>query len=167
MSKRRLTFGEPVELVFLEPHMHLRGKDMTFIAERPGAEREELLSIPNYHYGWQQNYRWKPDTMKFPKGTQIEVIAHFLEPAFEEVAPIDPSSFLAGAALSLLAIAIAAFQLMLDRGEQLAKFSPPQLDASFLASTLRGLMAVLVLGGLVWLVRAPLERWLEGSRSVR
>ena len=37
----------------------------------------------------------------------IEVIAHFLEPAFEEVAPIDPSSFLAGAALSLLAVAIA------------------------------------------------------------
>ena len=37
----------------------------------------------------------------------VEVIAHFLEPAFEEAAPIDPSSFLAGAALSLLAIAIA------------------------------------------------------------
>lgn len=71
-------------------HMHLRGKDMTFIAHRIGAEPEELLSIPNYHYGWQQNYRWKPDTMKFPKGTQIEVIAHFDNSAFNPFNP-DPT----------------------------------------------------------------------------
>jgi len=39
-------------------HMHLRGKDMTFIAHRPDAKPETLLSIPNYHYDWQQNYRF-------------------------------------------------------------------------------------------------------------
>ncbi len=28
----------------------------------PGAETkpDRLLSIPNYHYDWQQNYRWTP-----------------------------------------------------------------------------------------------------------
>ena len=37
----------------------------------------------------------------------VEVLASFLEPAFEEVPPIDPSSFIGGAALSLIAVAIA------------------------------------------------------------
>ncbi len=70
-------------------HMHLRGKDMTFIAHLPGGESETLLSIPNYHYGWQQNYRWKPDAKKFPQGTRIEVVAHYDNSAFN---PFNPDS---------------------------------------------------------------------------
>src|SRR5205085_2561500 len=55
-------------------HMHVRGKDMTFLAHRPkGDMAETLLSIPNYHYGWQQNYRWEMGTKQFAKGTRIEV----------------------------------------------------------------------------------------------
>ena len=45
-------------------HMHLRGKDMTFIAHTPNGESETLLTVPNYHYAWQQNYRWEPGTKK-------------------------------------------------------------------------------------------------------
>ena len=70
-------------------HMHLRGKDMTFIAHRPEGESETLLSIPNYHYDWQQNYRWQPGTKKFAKGTKIEVIAHFDNSRFN---PFNPDS---------------------------------------------------------------------------
>ncbi len=72
-------------------HMHLRGKDMTFIAHTPQGENETLLTIPNYHYGWQQNYRWEPGTKKFPKGTRIEVIAHYDNSAFNPFNP-DPKS---------------------------------------------------------------------------
>lgn len=68
-------------------HMHLRGKDMTFQALYPDGARETLLSIPNYHYDWQQNYRWKPGTRKFPEGTQIEVIAHFDNSKFNPFNP--------------------------------------------------------------------------------
>lgn len=71
-------------------HMHLRGKDMTFIAYPPEGEPETLLSIPNYNYGWQQNYRWQPDTKKFPKGTRIEVVAHYDNSAFNPFNP-DPT----------------------------------------------------------------------------
>ncbi|MBI3860706.1 MAG: redoxin family protein [Planctomycetia bacterium] len=70
-------------------HMHLRGKDMTFIAHAPGAQPETLLTIPNYHYAWQQNYRWQPGTKKFPKGTRIEVVAHYDNSAFN---PFNPDS---------------------------------------------------------------------------
>jgi hypothetical protein len=69
--------------------MHLRGKDMTFVAHTPDGRTERLLSIPNYHYDWQQNYRWEPGTKKFPAGTRIEVTAHFDNSAFN---PFNPDS---------------------------------------------------------------------------
>ena len=72
-------------------HMHLRGKDMTFIAHSPDGKDETLLSIPAYNYGWQQNYRWDPGTKKFPKGTRIEAIAHFDNSPFNPFNP-DPTT---------------------------------------------------------------------------
>jgi peroxiredoxin len=72
-------------------HMHLRGKDMTFVAHRPDGENETLLTIPNYSYAWQQNYRWEPGTRKFPKGTRIEVIAHYDNSPFNPWNP-DPKA---------------------------------------------------------------------------
>ena len=35
-AKASMTFGEPVELVFIQPHMHVRGKDMTVRLTYPG-----------------------------------------------------------------------------------------------------------------------------------
>ncbi|MBS0263292.1 MAG: redoxin family protein [Planctomycetes bacterium] len=70
-------------------HMHLRGKDMTFIAHTPDGQSETLLTIPNYHYAWQQNYRWEPGSKTFPAGTRIEVIAHYDNSAFNPFNP-DP-----------------------------------------------------------------------------
>lgn len=78
-------------------HMHLRGKDMTFLAHPPegdggaGTDPETLLTIPAYHYGWQQNYRWTPGTKTFPRGTRIEVVAHFDNSAFNPFNP-DPTA---------------------------------------------------------------------------
>jgi hypothetical protein len=72
-------------------HMHLRGKDMTFIAHRPDGQKETLLTIPNFSYAWQQNYRWNPGTKKFPKGTRIEVIAHYDNSPFNPWNP-DPNA---------------------------------------------------------------------------
>lgn len=68
-------------------HMHLRGKDMTFISHGPAGEKETLLSIPNYNYAWQQNYRWQPGTKKFAKGTRIEVVAHYDNSPFNPFNP--------------------------------------------------------------------------------
>jgi hypothetical protein len=51
----------------------------------------------------------------------------------------------------------------LERWEQLAKFPFPKLDAGFLASVMRGLMAVLILVGIVWLANGLLNRWTRGK----
>jgi hypothetical protein len=70
-------------------HMHLRGKDMTFRALYPDGTKETLLAVPNYSFDWQMSYRWENGTKRFPKGTQIECVAHYDNSAFNPYNP-DP-----------------------------------------------------------------------------
>jgi hypothetical protein len=58
------------------PHMHVRGKDMTYIATYPDGRTETLLSVPKWDFNWQITYQLK-EAKRMPKGTTIEVIAHF------------------------------------------------------------------------------------------
>ena len=58
------------------PHMHVRGKDMTYIAKYPDGRVETLLSVPKYDFNWQITYQLK-EAKRMPKGTEIEVIAHY------------------------------------------------------------------------------------------
>ena len=63
-------------LTNLTPHMHVRGKDMTYVAHYPDGTSETLLSVPHYDFNWQITYMLaKPKVL--PKGTQVEVIAHY------------------------------------------------------------------------------------------
>jgi hypothetical protein len=70
--------------------MHLRGKDMTFLARHPDGAIDTLLLIPNYHFDWQHSYHLPPGTKKFPKGTTFEVNAHFDNSEFNPYNP-DPN----------------------------------------------------------------------------
>lgn len=63
-------------IIAMMPHMHVRGKDMTYIAHYPDGRDETLLSVPRYDFNWQTTYELaEPRTL--PKGTRLEVIAHF------------------------------------------------------------------------------------------
>ena len=74
-TQASLTFAEPVQLVWMMPHMHLRGKDFLFKAVYPTGESETLLSVPKYNFGWQLGYiTSKP--LEIPKGTRLECTAH-------------------------------------------------------------------------------------------
>lgn len=68
-------------------HMHLRGKDMTFIAHLPNGDSRRLLTVPNYNFDWQMGYRWRPGDRRFPAGTRIECIAHFDNSEFNPYNP--------------------------------------------------------------------------------
>ncbi|PYR37032.1 MAG: thiol-disulfide isomerase [Acidobacteria bacterium] len=60
----------------LTPHMHVRGKDMTYIAHYADGTSETLLAVPKYDFNWQITYELaKPKVL--PKGTEVEVIAHY------------------------------------------------------------------------------------------
>lgn len=84
------TLTDDVTGVGLFTHMHVRGRDMTFIAHYPDGTQEELLMVPNYSFDWQMGYEWAPGTRKFPKGTRIECIAHFDNSKFNPFNP-DPT----------------------------------------------------------------------------
>jgi mono/diheme cytochrome c family protein len=60
----------------LTPHMHMRGKDMVYIAHYADGTAETLLSVPKYDFNWQITYELaKPKLL--PAGTELEVIAHY------------------------------------------------------------------------------------------
>jgi hypothetical protein len=85
----RLTFGEPVELVYIQPHMHVRGKDMTVRLVYPSGESQTVLSVPHYDFRWQIIY-YLEKPLQLPEGTHVEVTAHWDNSAANPNNP-DPS----------------------------------------------------------------------------
>lgn len=73
-AERRLTAD--TLLTALTPHMHVRGKDMTYVAHYPDGREEVLLRVPQYDFNWQHSYQLAEPKL-LPKGTVMEVIAHF------------------------------------------------------------------------------------------
>lgn len=73
----------------LTPHMHVRGKDMTYIATYPDGRTETLLSVPKWDFNWQITYQLK-EAKRLPKGTRIDVIAHYDNSAQNKFNP-DPT----------------------------------------------------------------------------
>lgn len=84
------TLPHDVTGIGLFTHMHVRGRDMTFIAHYPDGTQEQLLMVPNYSFDWQMGYEWAPGTRTFPTGTRIECIAHFDNSPFNPFNP-DPT----------------------------------------------------------------------------
>jgi hypothetical protein len=69
------TFAVDTQLVWLQPHMHLRGKDMEMRLIYPDGRSETILKVPHYSFLWQLGYdEWKP--LPIPKGTRMQVVAH-------------------------------------------------------------------------------------------
>jgi thiol-disulfide isomerase/thioredoxin len=84
------TLKTDADAIAMFSHMHLRGRDMRFLAHTPDGKTETLLLIPNYSFDWQLAYRWKKGTRRFPKGTRIECIGHYDNSVFNPYNP-DPS----------------------------------------------------------------------------
>ncbi|MGD9903545.1 MAG: hypothetical protein AB7U83_08745 [Vicinamibacterales bacterium] len=67
---------EPITLLALSPHMHLRGKDMKYIVTWPDGRQETLLSVPAYDYNWQLNFELETPVF-LPPGATLTAIAHY------------------------------------------------------------------------------------------
>jgi peroxiredoxin len=69
-------FREDGHILGFMPHMHVRGKDFLYEAVHADGTKETLLSVPRYHFAWQNYYNLaKPYPM--PKGSKIHCVAHF------------------------------------------------------------------------------------------
>jgi hypothetical protein len=71
-----VTMSSDKMMLWMSPHMHLRGKDIIYRAIYPDGRSEILLSVPRYNFGWQVYY-YPVTPIAAPKGTRIEAIAHY------------------------------------------------------------------------------------------
>lgn len=78
-------------LLFLTPHMHMRGKSFRYEAWYPNGKREILLDVPRWDFNWQIDYVLaEPKLM--PKGTQLRCFATYDNSAGNPANP-DPSKW--------------------------------------------------------------------------
>jgi hypothetical protein len=73
-TRGELKFKQDVELAWFMPHMHLRGKDMTFQLIYPNGRKEAVLSA-RFSFHWQLGYELEKP-IHVPKGTRLVVTAH-------------------------------------------------------------------------------------------
>jgi hypothetical protein len=70
------TFDQDTYLNTMYPHMHVRGKDVTYTLVYPDGRQELLLRVPRYDFNWQLTYRLAEPKL-VPKGSTLVVTAHF------------------------------------------------------------------------------------------
>ena len=70
------TFLEDAELVWMSPHMHLRGKDMLYKLIFPDGAENVILNVPHYDFNWQLGYELA-QPIQVPKGTRLVVYGHY------------------------------------------------------------------------------------------
>ena len=72
----RHELGSDARIVSYFPHMHMRGRAMSFTAVHPDGSREILLDVPEYDFDWQLFYY--PEAPKvLPAGSVVEVVARY------------------------------------------------------------------------------------------
>jgi hypothetical protein len=70
------TINRDTYLSTMYPHMHVRGKDVSYTIVYPDGKEEVVLKVPKYDFNWQLNYRLaEPKFM--PKGSTLLVRAHY------------------------------------------------------------------------------------------
>ncbi len=128
-TKGELTFTQDVELVWFMPHMHLRGKDMTFQLVYPDGRKEDVLRA-NFDFNWQLGYELK-DPIKVPKNTKMIVTAHHDNSANNKMNPT-PGGAADWGEMTSQEMMLPWFGVLVDRDvtpDMIALYIPPDLDA--------------------------------------
>jgi hypothetical protein len=99
------------KLVWMWPHMHLRGKDVTYTLVHPSGRRQILLRIPRYDFNWQLAYLTNVDV---PRGSRLRAEAHYDNSSRNRANP-DPSAWVYQGKQSWEEMFTPAFGLVVDR----------------------------------------------------
>jgi hypothetical protein len=116
------TFSEDVKVWTLHPHMHLRGKDMTYTVTYPDGREEIVLSVPRFDFGWQTDY-WLAEPLLLPKGATLHVAAHFDNSAANRANP-DPSATVRWGDQTWEEMMIGFFTYTVESGPSVASAQP-------------------------------------------
>jgi hypothetical protein len=107
------TFRMDAELVWMSPHMHVRGKDMTYQLIYPGGRMETILSVPRYDFNWQLGYE-PAEPLKVPRGAHLVVTAHYNNSVNNKFNP-DPNRTVYYGAMNWEEMMHAFFSVVVDR----------------------------------------------------
>jgi hypothetical protein len=69
-------FPEAATLYALSPHMHLRGKNLTWLLTFPDGTQQTILSVPDYDFNWQIHYELETP-LRIPAGSVMTAVGHF------------------------------------------------------------------------------------------
>jgi hypothetical protein len=126
-----MTFSQDAELAWFMPHMHLRGKDMTYHLIFPDGREQTVLSA-KFNFHWQLGYELEKP-IHLPKGTRMVVTAHHDNSENNPVNP-SPGTVLAWGEMTSQEMMLPWFGVIVDRGttpEMIAKYKPGDLDGPF------------------------------------
>jgi hypothetical protein len=112
-------FTQDTELVYMFPHMHVRGKDMTYRLEFPDGTSQTILNVPHYDFNWQLAYN-VAQPIKIPKGTKLTVTAHFDNSANNKFNP-DPSKTVFYGDMTWEEMMFPFFSVVVDQGVDAGK----------------------------------------------
>jgi hypothetical protein len=70
------TIDAPAKLVWVQPHMHYRGKDYELTVIYPTGETVTVLRVPAYRFDWQVGYELATP-LDLPKGTKLKTVSHY------------------------------------------------------------------------------------------
>jgi hypothetical protein len=71
-----VTIDQPARLVWIQPHMHYRGKDYQLTVVYPDGRSEAVLKVPTYRFDWQVGYELATP-LDLPKGTKLKTVSHY------------------------------------------------------------------------------------------
>jgi hypothetical protein len=69
-------FQEDVTIQGITLHMHLRGRDVTYVLTYPDGREQVLLRVPKYDFNWQLPYEFA-EPIKVPAGSTVKAIARY------------------------------------------------------------------------------------------
>jgi mono/diheme cytochrome c family protein len=130
-TKGELTFNQDADLVWFMPHMHLRGKDMTFQLIYPDGRQETVLSA-KFNFHWQLGYEVQ-EPIKVTKGTRMVVTAHYDNSANNSLNPT-PDRDVKWGEMTSDEMMLPWFGVVVDRDVQpqmIATYKPGDLDGPF------------------------------------
>ena len=87
--KGTLTIDADSHLTAVIPHMHWLGKDFVLTATPPDGATRTLIRIDAWNFNWQGTYEFA-EPVALPKGTKIDMVAHFDNSAANPANPNSP-----------------------------------------------------------------------------
>jgi hypothetical protein len=133
-----LTFNQDAELVWFMPHMHLRGKDMSFKLIDPAGHEETVLNA-RFNFHWQLGYELE-NPIKVTKGTRMIVTAHHDNSANNPFNP-EPDKPVMWGDLTSAEMMLPWFGVVVNGDSQpdmIASYKPAAIDGPILGNGFNG-----------------------------